>query len=283
MSEKKSNSFAYVFAILVFLIIMITVSIIIGNQEETVQSFGVIPITLGGLLLAYYLAKKTYHSLAEEDKDESHKTNNQHVNTIERKSVDANLIEDGYRVTLLRESELPDDYFGMYDKGARVQIYRHDEYDYLISQIFKHPQDEVTVLNEIKTKSFNKITRPQPLFFRWVIYKYIKQDDLTGNFSLNLSEISMISLKIKPPLNVVDCFTIEQFKSTMNVEEIHYCENPINGERYFLFGSTKGVMLDNKIPKHPLVSEVKNENGEVSWVMHEEGDKRINALVIATF
>ena len=75
--------------------------------------------------------------------------------------------------------------------------------------------------------------------------------------------------------------TIEQFKSRMKVDRIQVKQNPKNNNLFFTFGDKIGAVAVKGIPAHPMISEVETPDGEVFYLLHEEGTG--GAPVLATF
>ena len=65
--------------------------------------------------------------------------------------------------------------------------------------------------------------------------------------------------------------TIEQFKATQRVDRILVKQNPKNNKLFFTFGSKTGAVAIKGIPAHPMISEVETPDGEVFYLLHEEG------------
>ena len=75
--------------------------------------------------------------------------------------------------------------------------------------------------------------------------------------------------------------TVEQFKKSQLVDKIQVKQNPKNNKLFFTFGDKTGAVAVKGIPAHPMVSEVETPDGDVFFLLHEEGTG--GAPVLATF
>ena len=75
--------------------------------------------------------------------------------------------------------------------------------------------------------------------------------------------------------------TVEQFKAAQRVDKIQVKQNPKTNKLFFTFGSKTGAVAVKGIPAHPMVSEVETPDGDVFFLLHEEGTG--GAPVLATF
>ena len=75
--------------------------------------------------------------------------------------------------------------------------------------------------------------------------------------------------------------TVEQFKKSQLVEKIQVKKNPKNNKLFFTFGAKTGAVAVKGIPTHPMISEVETPDGDVFFLLHEEGTG--GALVLAEF
>lgn len=81
-------------------------------------------------------------------------------------------------------------------------------------------------------------------------------------------------------LSFLDTKTIEQLKKELGQDKLHVRRNPDNGNLFFTCGNVVGAVGKNTIPKNPMVSKVKGDNGEF-WLLHEQSSG--GAEVIASF
>lgn len=82
-------------------------------------------------------------------------------------------------------------------------------------------------------------------------------------------------------LKFIETLTVEQFKAAQYVDKIQVKQNPKTNKLFFTFGSKTGAVAVKGIPQHPMVSQVETPDGEVFWLLHEEGTG--GAPVLATF
>lgn len=82
-------------------------------------------------------------------------------------------------------------------------------------------------------------------------------------------------------LKFIETLTVEQFKAAQYVDKIQVKRNPKTNKLFFTFGSKTGAVAVKGIPQHPMVSQVETPDGEVFWLLHEEGTG--GAPVLATF
>lgn len=75
--------------------------------------------------------------------------------------------------------------------------------------------------------------------------------------------------------------TVEQFKVSQHVDKILVKKNPKNNKTFFTYGAKTGAVAVKGIPAHPMISEVETPDGEVFFLLHEEGTG--GAPVLATF
>ena len=75
--------------------------------------------------------------------------------------------------------------------------------------------------------------------------------------------------------------TVEQFKKSQMVDKIQVKQNPKNNKLFFTFGAKTGAVAVKGIPTHPMISEVETPDGDVFFLLHEEGTG--GAPVLATF
>ena len=75
--------------------------------------------------------------------------------------------------------------------------------------------------------------------------------------------------------------TVEQFKKSQMVDKIQVKQNPKNNKLFFTFGSKTGAVAVKGIPAHPMISEVETPDGDVFFLLHEEGQG--GAPTLATF
>ena len=75
--------------------------------------------------------------------------------------------------------------------------------------------------------------------------------------------------------------TVEQFKVEQRVDRILVKQNPKNNNLFFTFGDKTGAVAVKGIPTHPMISEVETPDGDVFFLLHEEGTG--GAPVLATF
>ena len=75
--------------------------------------------------------------------------------------------------------------------------------------------------------------------------------------------------------------TVEQFKKSQMVDKIQVKKNPKNNKLFFTFGAKTGAVAVKGIPTHPMISEVETPDGDVFFLLHEEGTG--GAPVLATF
>jgi hypothetical protein len=78
-----------------------------------------------------------------------------------------------------------------------------------------------------------------------------------------------------------ETLTVEQFKTAQHVDKIQVKQNPKTNKLFFTFGAKTGAVAVKGIPQHPMVSQVETPDGEVFWLLHEEGTG--GAPVLATF
>lgn len=78
-----------------------------------------------------------------------------------------------------------------------------------------------------------------------------------------------------------ETLTVEQFKAEQLVDKIQVKRNPKTNKLFFTFGAKTGAVAVKGIPKHPMISNVSAPDGEVFWLLHEEGTG--GAPVLATF
>lgn len=78
-----------------------------------------------------------------------------------------------------------------------------------------------------------------------------------------------------------ETLTVEQFKAQMNVSRIDVKKNPKTGKLFFTYGAKTGAVAIKGVPAHPMLSHVTGSDGEVFWLLHEEGQG--GAPTIATF
>ena len=75
--------------------------------------------------------------------------------------------------------------------------------------------------------------------------------------------------------------TVEQFKKSQMVDKIQVKKNPKNNKLFFTFGAKTGAVAVKGIPTHPMISEVETPDGDVFFLLHEEGTG--GAPTLATF
>ena len=78
-----------------------------------------------------------------------------------------------------------------------------------------------------------------------------------------------------------ETMTVEQFKAAQRVDKIQVKQNPKTNKLFFTFGSKTGAVAVKGIPAHPMISEVETPDGDVFFLLHEEGTG--GAPVLATF
>lgn len=82
-------------------------------------------------------------------------------------------------------------------------------------------------------------------------------------------------------LEFIDTLTVEQFKAEKRVDKIQVKKNPNTGKLFFTFGAKTGAVAAKGIPSHPMISLVKDNDGEQFFLLHEEG--QCGAPVVAEF
>lgn len=108
-------------------------------------------------------------------------------------------------------------------------------------------------------------------FYDGMLYQIEYQPQLSSDLTIN----DALDLTINETL------TLEQFLSAMCVTHIDVMKNPKTGELYFTYGNKVGGVAGNRIPTHPLVSEVCDSNFKFLWVLHEAGQDV--ALILASY
>ena len=81
-------------------------------------------------------------------------------------------------------------------------------------------------------------------------------------------------------LKFIETFTVNQFKSKMQVESLNVKRNPNTGKLFFTYGAKIGAVSSKGIPNKPMVSEVCGADGESFYLLHNEGE---GAATIASF
>lgn len=83
------------------------------------------------------------------------------------------------------------------------------------------------------------------------------------------------------PCHPQDTLTIEQFKEYMSIKDI-VIKHDINTERlFFEAGNNIGKVLSNEMqkPKHPLISLFLTFNSRGQWLLHDEEDVPLQAML----
>lgn len=85
-------------------------------------------------------------------------------------------------------------------------------------------------------------------------------------------------------LQFLHTYTIEQFKENQHTDKISVRENPRTNKLFLTWISDgqvkKGAVSKKGIPSDPIISEVADEEGNVFFLMHGEGQ---GAPIISTF
>lgn len=82
-------------------------------------------------------------------------------------------------------------------------------------------------------------------------------------------------------LTFISTQTVEQFKKAQGVDSIKVRQNPHTSKLFFTFGAETGAVSAKGIPAHPMISQVKGEDGICFFLLHEEGTG--GAPVLAEF